>query len=194
MEVDHRARNVLAIVNSIVRLSRSNNAALYAAAVQQRVQALARAHNLLAMRGWQEVSPGRDHPPASCPIWCSADRAARPGGRNFHLWWSNRLPSSFTNWLSTRPLTAPSRAMAGRSVSNGKLLPQHGGFRLQWSESGGPAPVPARQPRLRHRDGQRDGGKAVMTGPNPAGLENRRARHNHHRAPSRSQHVLHAEA
>lgn len=54
-EVDHRARNVLAVVNGIVRLSRSDNANLYAAAIQQRVQALASAHTLLADRGWQEV-------------------------------------------------------------------------------------------------------------------------------------------
>jgi two-component sensor histidine kinase len=55
MEVDHRARNVLAIVNSVVRLSRADDAALFAAAVQQRVQALARAHDLLASHGWQEI-------------------------------------------------------------------------------------------------------------------------------------------
>jgi len=55
MEVDHRARNVLAIVDSIVRLSRADDATLYATAVQQRVQALARAHGLLADHGWQDI-------------------------------------------------------------------------------------------------------------------------------------------
>lgn len=54
-EVDHRSRNVLAVVNGIVRLSRSDDAALYAATIQQRVQALAGAHTLLSERGWQEV-------------------------------------------------------------------------------------------------------------------------------------------
>ena len=43
-EVDHRARNVLAVVSGIVRLTRSDDAALYAAAIQKRVQALAAAH------------------------------------------------------------------------------------------------------------------------------------------------------
>ena len=55
MEVDHRARNALAIVSSIVSLTRASDAALYAAAVQQRVQALAGAHGLLASHGWREV-------------------------------------------------------------------------------------------------------------------------------------------
>jgi PAS domain S-box-containing protein len=55
LEVDHRTKNVLAIVDSIVRLSRSDNTAQYAASVQQRVQALSRTHMLLSERGWQEV-------------------------------------------------------------------------------------------------------------------------------------------
>ncbi len=53
MEVDHRAKNVLALVESIVRLSRADNPARYAAAVQRRVQSLARAHALLAEHHWQ---------------------------------------------------------------------------------------------------------------------------------------------
>jgi len=55
LEVDHRTKNVLAIVDSVVRLSKSDNAAAYAASVQQRVQALSRTHVLLAEKGWQEV-------------------------------------------------------------------------------------------------------------------------------------------
>ncbi len=51
LEVDHRTKNVLAIVDSIVRLSKSDNAA----SVQQRVQALSRTHILLSEKNWQEV-------------------------------------------------------------------------------------------------------------------------------------------
>jgi PAS domain S-box-containing protein len=58
-EVDHRTKNVLAIVGSIVRLSRSDNSAIYADSVQQRVQALSRTHMLLADNGWREA-PLRD--------------------------------------------------------------------------------------------------------------------------------------
>ena len=59
LEVDHRANNVLALVDSIVRLTKSENTALYAASVQKRVQSLARAHSLLSQRGWEKV-PLRD--------------------------------------------------------------------------------------------------------------------------------------
>jgi PAS domain S-box-containing protein len=55
-EVDHRSRNVLAVVGGIVRLSRSEEPVRYARAIQERVEVLAHAHTLLAERGWQEVS------------------------------------------------------------------------------------------------------------------------------------------
>jgi two-component sensor histidine kinase len=55
MEVDHRAKNVLAMVDSIVRLSNTDNAAAYASAVQQRVHSLVQAHALLSSEAWQAV-------------------------------------------------------------------------------------------------------------------------------------------
>jgi two-component sensor histidine kinase len=55
IEVDHRAKGVLVAVDSIVRLSRSDDAASYSASVQQRVQALSMAHGLLAERGWHRI-------------------------------------------------------------------------------------------------------------------------------------------
>lgn len=54
-EVDHRAMNVLALVNGIVRLSNADNAARYATKVQHRVESLARAHRLLADNGWRSL-------------------------------------------------------------------------------------------------------------------------------------------
>lgn len=55
MEVDHRTKNVLAIVDSIVRLSNATDPAAYSAAIQQRVQSLAQAHALLSQASWQAV-------------------------------------------------------------------------------------------------------------------------------------------
>lgn len=54
-EVDHRAKNDLAVVQSVVRLSRSDDPARYSTSVQNRVQALSRAHELLADKGWRDV-------------------------------------------------------------------------------------------------------------------------------------------
>jgi two-component sensor histidine kinase len=55
MEVDHRAKNVLAVVESVVRLSNADDPAKYAAAIQHRVQALSIAHTLLSESGWNPV-------------------------------------------------------------------------------------------------------------------------------------------
>jgi PAS domain S-box-containing protein len=54
-EVDHRAMNVLALVEGIVRRSDPTTPARYAAAIHRRVQALAKAHTLLSQHGWGTV-------------------------------------------------------------------------------------------------------------------------------------------
>ncbi len=52
-EVDHRARNALAVAQSIVGLTRAPTIEGYIAAVQGRIAALARTHTLLAESRWQ---------------------------------------------------------------------------------------------------------------------------------------------
>jgi PAS domain S-box-containing protein len=52
-EVDHWAKNALAVVQAAVRLAPKGDAAAFAAAVEGRVAALARAQVLLADTGWQ---------------------------------------------------------------------------------------------------------------------------------------------
>jgi PAS domain S-box-containing protein len=51
-EVDHRARNALAVVQSIIRLTRAHSADEYVTAVEGRIKALARAHSLLSDSRW----------------------------------------------------------------------------------------------------------------------------------------------
>jgi PAS domain S-box-containing protein len=55
-EVDHRAKNTLAVVQSILRLSRAENVEDYISSVEGRVHALSRAHNLLSQSRWLGVS------------------------------------------------------------------------------------------------------------------------------------------
>ncbi|PWT91316.1 MAG: two-component system response regulator protein-glutamate methylesterase [Proteobacteria bacterium] len=52
-EVDHRARNALALAQSIVRLTRADTMPAYIASVEGRIGALSRAHTLLAQTRWQ---------------------------------------------------------------------------------------------------------------------------------------------
>jgi PAS domain S-box-containing protein len=57
-EVDHRARNALAVVQSIVRLTRASSVESYVAAVEGRIKALARAHALLSDSRWHSADLG----------------------------------------------------------------------------------------------------------------------------------------
>jgi len=52
-EVDHRARNVLAVVQSILRLTKSTNVDSYIGAVEGRIKALSHAHMLLSESRWE---------------------------------------------------------------------------------------------------------------------------------------------
>jgi PAS domain S-box-containing protein len=57
-EVDHRSKNVLALVQSIVRLTRASEIKEYVEAVEGRIAALSRAHTVLAQSRWQGVDLG----------------------------------------------------------------------------------------------------------------------------------------
>lgn len=51
-EADHRAKNTLAVVQAVLRLTRSDSPKVYAQKVEGRVAAMARAHSLLAASRW----------------------------------------------------------------------------------------------------------------------------------------------
>ena len=52
-EVDHRAKNALALAQSIVRLTRAPDMSAYIRAVEGRISALARIHTILSLSSWQ---------------------------------------------------------------------------------------------------------------------------------------------
>ncbi|MBX5183434.1 PAS domain-containing protein [Rhizobium sp. NZLR5] len=134
LEVDHRTKNVLAIVDSIVRLSRSDNAAAYAASVQQRVQALSRTHMLLADNGWQEASL---HAIVKLQVGVFGDRNVEIEGP--HL----MVPAP-----SVQPIGLAIHELAANAAVHGALARPEGrlaigwrkvgdGLSLEWAETGG---------------------------------------------------------
>ena len=58
-EVDHRAKNALALAQSIVRLTRADSVKEYAERVEGRINALARVHTILSLSSWQGAEIGR---------------------------------------------------------------------------------------------------------------------------------------
>ena len=57
-EVDHRAKNLLAVVQSVVQLTRASDPVELKEAILGRIQALARAHSLLANSRWDGAQLG----------------------------------------------------------------------------------------------------------------------------------------
>jgi PAS domain S-box-containing protein len=138
-EVDHRARNALAVVQSIVRLTRAKTTQMYAATVEGRIRALAQAHNLISQSRWQgadlrtlvdeELNPYRSS---------DGDKIIAEG------------PA-----VSLRPVMAQTLALALHELATnaakyGALSTPRGKVRLQWdlepdslvlnwTETGGPA-------------------------------------------------------
>ncbi len=135
-EVDHRAKNALAVVQSVVRLTRAEDPRAYAAAVEARVAALARAHTLLAEQGWAgadlralvavELAPyGATSISLVGPAVPIAHTAAQPIGMVLHE-------------LATNAAKHGALSRAGGVVAL-RWRVEGGGLRLHWEELGGPA-------------------------------------------------------
>ncbi|MBW8269745.1 MASE1 domain-containing protein [Caldovatus aquaticus] len=152
-EVDHRAKNVLAVTKALLRLSRRDDPARFAETVEGRIDALARAHNLLAQNRWsgaelqtlagEELAAYAGRAAFSGPPVRLAPDAAQPVAMVLH--------ELATNAAKHGALSAA----GGRVEVSWTPLPPEagGGLRLVWAETGGPAirretaaaaPVPAR--------------------------------------------------
>ncbi len=145
-EVDHRAKNALALVQGIVRLTRSNDPAIYARIVQGRVDALARAHGLLAEGGWRGVSIGRllhgevepfglQHVHCRGPAVQIASAQVQPLALLIHEMLSN---AAFHGALSTY----------GGTIDVSWLVSDADEFVMTWQEIGGPCPDASPSPGL----------------------------------------------
>jgi PAS domain S-box-containing protein len=120
-EVDHRAMNVLALVNGIVRLSKADNAARYAASVQHRVDSLARAHRLLAEQGWRSV-PLRDVLEAQVQPYGAA-RVSLIGE-------ALRVPATMV-----QPLSLVFHELMANAMTHGPLAGQDGRVKVHWRQA-----------------------------------------------------------
>lgn len=140
-EVDHRAKNVLAVVRSIVELTRDSDPKAFKQAIAGRIAALARAQTLLAEDRWSgadlktllqgELAPflgeqraELDGPPVALP-----PGAAQPVAMAVHELATNALKYGALSLSGGRLRVSWN---VGR-MSNGVPL-----LRLRWAETGGP--------------------------------------------------------
>jgi PAS domain S-box-containing protein len=134
-EVDHRAKNLLAVVQSMVTLTEGDTPAALKAAISGRIQALANAHNLLAVSHWQtafvksivehELDPYKSRTMITGPSYAVGARAAQSIAIVLH--------ELATNAAKYGALSASS----GSVGVEWSLQPNQHLF-LRWTEVGGP--------------------------------------------------------
>jgi two-component sensor histidine kinase/DNA-binding response OmpR family regulator len=138
-EVDHRARNALAVIQSIIRLTRAKTVDDYVQAIEGRIKALSRAHTLLSDSRWDGADLGTLVGEELAP-YRAGDRI-KFGGPDISLQPATAqglalaLHELATNAAKHGALSAP----AGRISLDWQL--QGEALTLHWAESDGPAVV-----------------------------------------------------
>ncbi|WP_419899064.1 sensor histidine kinase [Roseomonas sp. USHLN139] len=157
-EVDHRAKNVLAVVQSIVRLARKSDPESFARSVLARVAALGRAHDLLASGEWRDTEFRR-----LAEQELASDKAGpADAGRIALLGTATPILSA-----AVQPLAMVLHELATNAARHGSLARPAGrvtlrwqvegsDFLLVWTESGGP-------PLVAPPDGQGLGMRLIQT-------------------------------
>ena len=120
-EAEHRAKNVLAIVQATVHLSQSDTAAGLKHAIEGRIRALANVHRLFVESRWSGAELRSVVSQSFRPIVRMGKRGcgltARPCCWNRKP--RKRLPLPYTSWQPTRPSTGPCRCRLERFESSG---------------------------------------------------------------------------
>lgn len=135
-EVDHRAKNALALAQSIVRLTRADTVKTYVNAVEGRINALARVHTILSLSSWQgaEISKLVDEEVAAY----SMSGRIRLSGPEVQL----EPATAQTLALALHELVTNSAKYGALSALSGELAIEwevdDGVLILTWIENGGP--------------------------------------------------------
>jgi two-component sensor histidine kinase/CheY-like chemotaxis protein len=141
-EVDHRARNALAIVQSIVRLTKADSVDAYIVTVEGRIKALSNAHALLSESRWEGADLIRLVKEELSPYHGGEiDRASISGPSVFLKPEAAQTIALVLHELATNAAKYGALSRPGGQVS---LIWQRHENRLdlQWQESGGPPVQP----------------------------------------------------
>ena len=142
-EVDHRSKNLLALVQATVHLTRGATAQELKAAIEGRIQALANAHSLLSQSRWAGADLRGLVMEELAPYCHDADPRVRIAGPTVAL-----EPNTAQSMaVAVHELATNAVKYGALSVPTGRLLVEwslaaDGAFAFRWSETGGP-PVEA---------------------------------------------------
>jgi two-component sensor histidine kinase/CheY-like chemotaxis protein len=135
-EVDHRAKNALALAQSIVRLTRGESVKAYIQSVEGRINALARVHTVLSLSSWQGAEIRRLVDEELAPY--SDGNQIALSGPEIHL----QPATAQTLALALHELVTNSAKYGALSTQEGRLSiiweNETGPLRLAWEETGGP--------------------------------------------------------
>ncbi len=135
-EVDHRAKNALALAQSIIRLTRGENVKAYIQAVEGRINALARVHTILSLSKWQGAEIGKLVDEEIAP-YSTGDQIAF-GGSEIQL----QPATAQTLALALHELVTNSAKYGALSTLSGRLSikweMQGDVLRMVWEERDGP--------------------------------------------------------
>lgn len=145
-ELDHRVKNTLANIQSLVRQTKVGRASLeeYATALESRIRAMAQAHSLLSEARWAGATLRRLLEEELAPYRQIGNDRCRLDGDDFMVAPDSALPLS----LVVHELTTNEVKYGALSVPQGRLVVQwtidraRDAFVLEWTERGGPV-VPA---------------------------------------------------
>jgi PAS domain S-box-containing protein len=141
-EVDHRARNALAIVQSIVRMTKSKSIESYVSTVEGRIAALSTAHALLAESRWEGASLNRLVDEELAPYRNSdAERIGIVGPAVFLKPETAQIIALVLHELATNAVKYGALSDPAGKVGLSWQCDQNK-LGLQWIETGGPSVTP----------------------------------------------------
>jgi PAS domain S-box-containing protein len=141
-EVDHRARNALAIVQSIVRMTKSKSIDSYVSTVEGRIAALSTAHALLAESRWEGASLNRLVEEELAPYRSAeAERITVAGPAVFLKPETAQIIALVLHELATNAVKYGALSDAAGKVGLSWQC-ERNTLSLQWEEIGGPPVTP----------------------------------------------------
>lgn len=145
-ELDHRAKNVLAVAQAMLRLTRADNIDQYMTAVEGRIGALARIHTQVAENRWDGAELGDLLHQGLAPFRCDEQRFCTCGTRAFLTPAAAQTIGILVHELATNAVKHGALSSDGGCVQVSWTRDEDGNLTLRWKEHGGP-PV-ARPDRL----------------------------------------------
>lgn len=138
-EVDHRAKNLLAVVQSVVQLTQASDTQELKAGIIGRIQALARAHSLLAESRWDGAQLDDLVREELAPYLSASNARVRVDGPALML----RPAAAQSLGIVLHELATNAVKYGALSSASGRLEVswhrEQESLEIRWSESGGPA-------------------------------------------------------